>query len=85
MPDPIEDRIKEIIGGHLCKEPAEVKPETILIEDLGADSLDIVEIQMAIEDDLGIQISDTEMDPVETVADAVVLAKKKLAEKAAAG
>jgi len=51
-------RIQEIIGDHLSLEPADVKPDANILTDLGADSLDQVELIMHIEDEFNLEISD---------------------------
>ncbi len=64
------DKVKEIIADKLGVEENEVKMETSF-EDLGADSLDIVELIMAIEEEYDIQISDEEAEKAATVGDVV--------------
>lgn len=67
----IEERIKNIIAYQLGCKQDEVKPETKFVDDLGADSLDEVELVMALEDEFEIQIDDTEADKITTVQQAV--------------
>ena len=52
-------------------DPEQVKPEAAFIEDLGADSLDIVELVMALEEEFGIDIPDEDADKIKTVGDAM--------------
>ena len=66
-----EDRVKEIIAKELEVEPKQLTPEAKFIEDLGADSLDIVELVMALEEEFGIEIPDEEADKLKTVGDAM--------------
>lgn len=65
------ERIKKIIIEQLGVEEDEVLMESSFIEDLGADSLDIVELIMALEEEFDIEIPDSEAEKITTVADAV--------------
>ena len=65
------DKIKEIIIEQLQVEESEITMDTNLMKDLSADSLDAVEIIMAIEDEYGIEIPDEEAETIQTVADLV--------------
>ena len=67
----IEDRVREIIAEQLQIDPAEAKPEKSFIDDLGADSLDIVELVMAMEDAFSMDIPDSEAEKIATVKDAI--------------
>jgi acyl carrier protein len=66
-----EDKVKEIIAKELEVEPKQLTPEAKFIEDLGADSLDIVELVMALEEEFGIDIPDEDADKLKTVGDAM--------------
>ena len=66
-----EDRVKEIIAKELEVEVKQLTPEAKFIEDLGADSLDIVELVMALEEEFGVDIPDEEADKLKTVGDAM--------------
>ena len=65
------DKIKEIIMEQLQVDKSEITMETNLMKDLSADSLDAVEIIMAIEDEYGIEIPDEEAESIQTVQDLV--------------
>ena len=65
------DRVKKIIVEQLGVEDAEVTPEASITDDLGADSLDQVELVMAFETEFGIDIPDEEAEKIKTVGDAV--------------
>ena len=65
------DKIKDIIIEHLAVEEAELNMDTNLMKDLSADSLDAVEIIMAIEDTFGIEIPDEDAEKFQTVEDLV--------------
>jgi acyl carrier protein len=67
----VESRLKEIIAEQLGISEDEIVPEASFIEDLGADSLDIVELIMALEEEFDIQISDEEAEKIQTVQDAI--------------
>jgi len=66
-----EDRVKEIIAKELEVEVKQLTSEAKFIEDLGADSLDIVELVMALEEEFGIDIPDEDADKLKTVGDAM--------------
>lgn len=65
------EKVKEIIVDQLGVEEEEVTPEASFIDDLGADSLDIVELIMALEEEFGLEIPDDEAEKISTVNDAV--------------
>ncbi len=66
-----EDRAKEIIAKELEVDAKQLTPEAKFIEDLGADSLDIVELVMALEEEFGLDIPDDDADKMKTVGDAL--------------
>jgi len=66
----IQQRVKEIIVEQLGVSESEVVPEAKFIDDLGADSLDLVELVMALEEEYGTEISDEEAEKIVTVGDA---------------
>lgn len=65
------DEVKEVIVEQLNVSPDEVKPESKFVEDLGADSLDVVEMIMALEEKFEIEIPDSEAEKIKTVQDVV--------------
>ncbi|HOA31843.1 MAG TPA: acyl carrier protein [Clostridia bacterium] len=65
------DKIKKIVVEQLGVDESEVTPKASFIDDLGADSLDIVELIMAMEDEFGIEIPDDVAEKITTVGDAV--------------
>ncbi|MDK2855115.1 MAG: acyl carrier protein [Bacillota bacterium] len=67
----IFDRVKEIIVDQLGVDEEAVTPEASFVDDLGADSLDIVELVMALEEEFGIEIPDEDAEKITTVGDAV--------------
>ena len=75
----IEQRVKEIIAEQLSIDVAEVKPEASFIDDLGADSLDTVELIMAFEEEFNLEIPDEEAEKIKTVGDAIEHIKNHLA------
>ena len=66
-----ESKIKSIIADQLGVGEEEIKPESSFIEDLGADSLDIVELVMAMEEEFEVEIPDEEAENIKTVGDAI--------------
>jgi acyl carrier protein len=66
-----EEKVKEIVVEQLGVSPDEVVLEASFIDDLGADSLDIVELVMAIEEEYGIEIPDDDAEKIQTIGDAV--------------
>jgi acyl carrier protein len=67
----IEQKVISIIADQLSVDEAAVKPEASFINDLGADSLDTVELIMALEEEFGIEISDEEAEKIQTVQAAI--------------
>jgi acyl carrier protein len=78
----IEEKVKEIIVDQLGVDPSQVTPEAHFIDDLGADSLDTVELVMAFEEQFDIKIPDEDAEKITTVQSAIDYLKKKLEEKA---
>jgi acyl carrier protein len=74
----IEERVKEIIVDQLGVDPGEVTDEAHFIEDLGADSLDTVELVMAFEDEFKIEIPDEDAEKITTVGAAVKYLTSKM-------
>lgn len=68
---PIEQRIKDIIVEQLGVNADQVVPEAKFIEDLGADSLDTVELVMALEEEFGTEIPDEQAEKLQTVGDVI--------------
>ena len=69
--NPSVDRIKKIIVEQLGVNEDQVKPEAKFIEDLGADSLDTVELVMALEEEFGTEIPDEEAEKLQSVGDVI--------------
>ena len=68
---PIEQRVRDIIVEQLGVKPDQVTPEAKFIEDLGADSLDTVELIMALEEEFGIEVPDEQAEKLQTVGDVI--------------
>ena len=77
MTKPVEERVKEIICEQLGVEPDEVTPSAKFIEDLGADSLDTVELVMAFEEEFNLEIPDEDAEKIATVGAAIQYIKEK--------
>ena len=71
MSDEISNKVKKIVADHLGIDEAKVLDDSSFIDDLGADSLDTVELVMAFEEEFGSEISDSEDEKILTVGDAV--------------
>jgi acyl carrier protein len=67
----VEKRVKEIIVEQLGVREEEVVPEASFVEDLGADSLDLVELVMLLEEEFGQEIPDEDAEKIQTVQDAI--------------
>jgi len=72
-----EDKIKSIIAEQLGVKPEEVTPAASFVDDLGADSLDTVELIMALEEEFNIEIPDEDAEKMKTVGDAIKYIEEK--------
>ena len=77
----VAEKVKSIIVEQLGVEADDVKPEASFTEDLGADSLDIVELVMAFEEEFGIKIPDEDAEKINRVSEAVSYIEQHAAEK----
>ncbi len=77
----VEDKIKSIIAEQLGVKVEEVTPQASFIDDLGADSLDTVELIMALEEEFNVEIPDEDAEKMTTVADAIRYIEAKAASK----
>ena len=75
----VQSKLKEIVMDRLNAEEDQIKPEASFVEDLGADSLDIVELIMGIEEEFDIEIPDEDAEKLTTVGEAREYVKTKLA------
>jgi acyl carrier protein len=73
----VQDKITEIIVEQLGVKPEEVVSEASFVDDLGADSLDTVELVMALEEEFGIEIPDEDAEKIQTVGDAIRYIEEK--------
>ena len=71
MSEDVPSKVKKIVADHLGIDEAKVTEESSFIDDLGADSLDTVELVMAFEEEFGIEIPDDAAESIQTVGDAV--------------
>lgn len=74
----LETKVRKIIADRLQVDPESVTPNAAFVEDLGADSLDLVELVMAFEEEFGVEIPDQDAENMKTVGTAVEYLKKKL-------
>jgi len=78
----IEQKVRKVLAEQLARDESEITPQARFEEDLDADSLDLVEVVLALEEELGIDIPEEEMEGVKTVGQAVDLAAGKLGANA---
>ncbi len=71
--EPVQQRVQTIIGKQLGVDADRVAPEASLLDDLGADSLDVVELAMALEEEFSIEVPDEDLEKIRTVQDIVNL------------
>ncbi len=74
----IAEKVTKIVAEQLGVKEEEIKPESSFVNDLGADSLDTVELVMALEDEFGMEIPDEEAEKIATVGDAIKYIEEKL-------
>ena len=74
----VADKVKSIIVEQLGVEAAEVTTEASFTDDLGADSLDIVELVMSLEENFDIEIPDEDAEKIQTIGDAIAYLKERL-------
>jgi len=79
MTKDIASKVKKMVAEHLGADEAKVTEEANFIDDLGADSLDTVELVMAFEEEFGSEISDNEAEKILTVGDAIKFIESKSA------
>ena len=70
------DKVKEIVSSQLSVKPEDIKNDSNIAEELGADSLDLVEILMGLEDEFGISIPDEAIPEIKTINDVVAFIEK---------
>ena len=80
MAESTEAKVKEIIINELGVDPEKVTSEASFVEDLGADSLDTVELVMAFEEEFGVDIPDEDAEQMRTVGDAIKYLKEHAEE-----
>ncbi len=71
MQQQLSEKVTSIIGERLGVEHASLVPEANLLDDLGADSLDVVELVMALEEEFGIEVPDEDVEAIRTIGDIV--------------
>jgi acyl carrier protein len=77
----VEERVKEIVIDQLGVDTKEVTPGASFIEDLGADSLDTVELVMALEEEFGMEIPDEDAEKISTVGEAIKYIQEHMKEQ----
>jgi acyl carrier protein len=70
------EKLQQVIADVLSIDEGQIKPETTFVQDLGADSLDVMEIIMRLEDEFGVHVPDEAIENIVTVGDAEELIKK---------
>jgi len=76
-PEEVESKVKEIIQNKLQVEPEKIRPDARLDADLGADSLDLVDLAMALEENFHLDIPEEELENIRTVGDVVSYIQQK--------
>ena len=76
--DPILQKVRQLIAEQLGLEEDEITPESSFLDDLGADSLDLVELIMAFEEEYGLEIPDEDAERIVTVGDAVEYIRQRV-------
>ena len=79
MTKDVANKVKKMVADHLGIEESKIADESNFIDDLGADSLDTVELVMAFEEEFGSEISDSEAEKILTVGDAIKFIESKSA------
>jgi acyl carrier protein len=74
----VEEKVSQLIVDQLGVSVEEIKPEVSFLDDLGADSLDIVELVMALEEEFDIEIPDEDAEKIQTIGDAFAYIKEKV-------
>ena len=77
----IAEKVKSVISEQLGVKPEEVTDQAKFVDDLGADSLDTVELVMALEEEYGVEIPDEDAEKLTTVGEAIKYIEEKLASK----
>ncbi len=77
----VEEKVIEIISQKLNLSKDQIKPEASFVDDLGADSLDLVELVMAMEEAFGMEVPDEEAEKLRTVKDVIEYVKAKVGEQ----
>ncbi|AEH22133.1 Acyl carrier protein [Thermodesulfobacterium geofontis OPF15] len=77
----VEEKVIEIISQKLNLSKDQIKPEASFVDDLGADSLDLVELVMAMEEAFGMEVPDEEAEKLRTVKDVIEYIKAKTGEQ----
>ena len=75
----ISDKIKKVIADHLGCDVTKIADDASFVEDLGADSLDTIELVMALEEEFGFEITDSDAEKITTVGDAIKFIESKSA------
>ena len=73
----LAERVKKIVVEHLDVDAGKVEPKASFIDDLGADSLDIVELVMAIEEEFGIEVPDDDAERMQSIGDVIRYVEEK--------
>ena len=67
----LSEKLRGLMAEQLGVEPGEIKPDSNILEDLGADSLDVVEVVMALEEEFNIEVPDKDVESIRTIGDIV--------------
>ncbi len=75
--EPIDRKVREIVALQLGLSEEDIQPDSTFVDDLGADSLDVIELLMALEEEFGVDIPDEDAEEFETVSDVIKYLQSK--------
>lgn len=77
----VEERLRNLVADHLGLDEDKITPVSLFVDDLGADSLDEIELLMIVEDEFGVEIADADAEKIKAFVEALALVEKLTSEK----